>query len=302
MSAPYHIPVLLQESVGLLAVRPGGTYVDATFGGGGHTREILAQAGPEGKVIAFDQDPDALSNLPEDSRILFIQNNFAFIETELTSRGNPQVDGILADLGISSHQIDTAERGFSFRADGPLDMRMDRRSGQPASQWLAEAEEAEIFRVLKAYGEVDNARKAAAELLRARSKGGIRSTRDLEAALRPCLPPRGQSKYLAQVFQAFRIAVNGELEALDRLLEAAPRLIRPGGRLVVIAYHSLEDRLVKHCLRTGNREDVLEKDFYGHPLTPWELITRRAVQPGEAEIAANPRARSARLRAARRNP
>ncbi|TAE51159.1 MAG: 16S rRNA (cytosine(1402)-N(4))-methyltransferase RsmH [Bacteroidetes bacterium] len=295
----YHIPVLLRQSVDLLGIRPEGIYADVTFGGGGHTREILSRLGPAGRGVAFDRDPDARQNLPADDRLIFVPLDFKFIEHALREHNLLPLDGILADLGVSSHQFDTPDRGFSFRFEAPLDMRMNPLEGETAADLLREAEPETLIRIFRDYGELDNARRVVSELVRAREHTPIRTTRDLELAVRSCLPPRGQSKYLAQLYQALRIVVNHELEALETLLEAAPRLLKPGGVLSVIAYHSLEDRLVKHFLRSGNREDVLEKDFYGNPLSPWELITRKAIQPSDAEIEVNPRARSARLRAAK---
>ncbi|MDX1908311.1 MAG: 16S rRNA (cytosine(1402)-N(4))-methyltransferase RsmH [Bacteroidia bacterium] len=296
----YHIPVLLHQSVELLGLQAGGVYVDVTFGGGGHTGEILRRLAGQGRVVAFDKDPDARMNIPDDPGLVFVPADFKFIETALEARSIGPVDGILADLGVSSHQFDTAERGFSFRFDGPLDMRMDPSQGESAASLLATAPPESLVRIFRTYGEVPNAPRLATVLVQARTRQAIQTTRDLEFAIRSCLPPRGQAQYLAQVYQALRIVVNGELEALEALLMASLRVLKPGGRLVVISYHSLEDRMVKRFMRSGNLAGIEEKDFYGHSLSPWEQVTRKAIQPDAAEIAANPRARSARLRAVAR--
>ncbi|MDX2285075.1 MAG: 16S rRNA (cytosine(1402)-N(4))-methyltransferase RsmH [Bacteroidia bacterium] len=299
MSSGYHTPVLLEPALELLDVKPGGTYVDATFGGGGHSRAILSRLG-EGRLLAFDRDPDAALNRPADSRLLWAAADFAQLEAELHRHGIAAVDGILADLGVSSHQFDTPERGFSFRFDAPLDMRMSPLQELTAADLVNTLEEDRLYRLLRDLGEVENARKAAGAILQARARSAIRTTAGLKLALEPCLPPKGQAKYLAQVFQALRIVVNGELDSLKTLLLSALKVTAPGARVVVIAYHSLEDRLVKHFLRTGNFEDREEKDLYGNSLSPWRLLTRKAIQPPEDEVQANPRARSARLRAAER--
>lgn len=292
----YHESVLLRESVDLLNVSPGGLYVDATFGGGGHSAEILGRL-DQGKLIAFDQDPDAKRNLPDDERLRLAPHNFKFIDKTLLDWGIGQVDGILADLGISSHQIDEAERGFSFRYDAYLDMRMDKEGPLTAADFLNSAEEAELAQVLWALGEIPNAKKAARFIANSRKISPINKTSQLEQALQGCIPPQRRAKYLAQVYQALRIHVNGELEALERLLEASVSLLKTGGRLVIISYHSLEDRRVKNFFKTGNLEGKPIKDFYGNLITPWRQITRKAIQPDEDEIQRNPRSRSARLRA-----
>lgn len=295
----YHQPVLLNESIELLAIKPGGTYVDATFGGGGHSRCVLEQLG-QGRLISFDKDPDAQQNLPEDERITFVAQDFKFIESALAGLEVAAVDGILADLGISSHQIDTAHRGFSFRFEADLDMRMNPRQGLTAADLLNQWEEAALADLFYHYGEIPNARKLARQVVEHRSGAEIRTTTQLESAIRACIPRDRRNKYLAQVYQALRIEVNGELDALQALLLASLKLLKPGGRLAIIAYHSLEDRLTKRFLRSGKLGGRVEKDFYGNPLTPWNLITRRAVKAGEAEVAQNPRARSARLRVGER--
>lgn len=293
----YHTPVLLQESVDLLGMKPDGIYVDVTFGGGGHTREMLSRL-TTGKVIAFDQDPDAQQNVPNQENLVFIPNNFAFLEYELKERGWNQVDGVLADLGISSHQIDTPARGFSYRFDAPLDMRMDPGRGEPASEILNEGDREYLIQIFRRYGEVPNAVKLAKVIEERRRTEAIVGTFQFESMIQSCIPKRGQAKYLAQVYQALRIVVNKELEVLEKLLVDSLKVLAPGGRLGVIAYHSLEDRMVKRFMRAGNFEGKVEKDFYGNSLSPWKLVTRRPVIAPDKEIEQNPRARSARLRVA----
>lgn len=297
MTPVYHIPVLLEACMKGLALKEGGTYVDVTFGGGGHTKEILQQL-KGGQVVGFDRDGDAVDNQPADDRFIFIREDFQFIESALLRKRITQVDGILADLGISSHQIDTPERGFSFRFPADLDMRMDQRQEQTAADLLNELEEEELAKLFRDLGEIPNAKKLARLIVARRFPGGIRTTEQFEGIIQECIQPKRRAKYLAQVYQALRIEVNGELTSLETLLKASLKLLKPGGRLVVIAYHSLEDRMVKRFLKAGNFEGKEEKDFYGNSLSPWKLITRRAIQPDEAEIARNPRARSARLRIA----
>ncbi|MEO1417050.1 MAG: 16S rRNA (cytosine(1402)-N(4))-methyltransferase RsmH [Bacteroidota bacterium] len=295
--ASYHIPVLLHETVDGLAVHEGGTYVDVTFGGGGHTREILSRLN-EGRVVAFDRDVDAKANLLDDTKLIFIGQDFQFIESALLLKRITQVDGILADLGISSHQIDTPERGFSYRFDAELDMRMDVRQERTAADILNEAEEEELLRIFWNYGELKNARKVVRNIISRRIGAKISTTSQLENILQDCIPPRHRIKFLSQVYQALRIEVNQELKALETLLEVSLKLLRPGGRLSIISYHSLEDRMVKRFMRSGNFQGKEEKDLYGNSLSPWKLIARKAIQPNEEEIARNPRARSARLRIA----
>ena len=297
MNNEYHIPVLLNESVDGLDLKKGGRYVDVTFGGGGHSREILRRL-EGGSLVAFDRDPDAKANLIEDDRLVFVAEDFKFLETALQERSLVPVSGILADLGISSHQIDTPDRGFSFRFDAPLDMRMNPNQEFSAQVLLNEYEEEEIAQVLHRFGEVPAARKAARVIVEYRNRRPLQTTNDLKQALERAIPPKRQAKYLAQVYQGLRIAVNGELESLAKLLNGALQVLAPGGRLAVISYHSLEDRMVKRFLRSGNFDGKEEKDFYGNSLSPWKLITRKAIMPSEAEIAQNPRARSARLRIA----
>jgi len=297
MMPDYHIPVLLEESLLLLAINPEGIYVDATFGGGGHSREILSRL-TTGRLLGLDQDPAAQKNSLEDSRFKLIQSNFRDIESVIADWGWKEVDGILADLGVSSHQLDEPERGFSFRFNGPLDMRMNPGTGRSAADILNETSEEELLRIFREYGEISNAAKLARVIFTQRSKSPITRTVEFEEAIRTCLPPKRTYKYLAQVYQALRIEVNQELQALATLLAASERLLKRGGRIAIIAYHSLEDRMVKHFFRSGNFHDHLERDVYGHPITPWKLITRKAIKPEPGEIERNPRARSARLRVA----
>jgi len=296
---PYHIPVLLEDSLELLSIDPNGIYVDVTYGGGGHSREILARL-DKGKLIAFDQDADAKRNLIEDERLVFVDRNFEFIESALEAQHIQGVDGILADLGISSHQIDTAERGFSYRYDAPLDMRMNRKEGTTAAEILNGYEEWELYRIFKVYGELPNAKKVQQLILERRASEEIRRTGQLENILQSAIPHKRRAKFLAQVYQALRIEVNQEMQALEKLLMASTKILNPGGRFVVIAYHSLEDRMVKQFFRSGNLAGIIEKDFFGNDLSPWKKITRKAIQASREEIDENNRARSARLRAVER--
>lgn len=298
MTNGYHTPVLLEESVDLLNIDPKGRYADLTFGGGGHSRHILSKLGPEGRLYAFDQDRDTRANAPEDSRFHYVESNFRFLRGALRYRGVEAVDGILADLGVSSHHFDELERGFSFRGEAPLDMRMNQRGKLTAADIVNRYESGELERILKEWGELETPWKIAACLTRARTQKPILTTADLVEAVRPCTPKRDESKFLTKLFQALRIEVNGEMEALKMALEQSLKVLRPGGRLVVISYHSLEDRLVKNFLRSGNFEGKLEKDFYGHAQSPFEVITRKAVIPSTEEVERNPRSRSAKLRAA----
>ena len=299
MSA-YHIPVLLEESIEALAIRPDGVYVDATFGGGGHSRAILGKLGPAGRLIAFDKDADALANAPQDKRLILVHNNFRFVHNFVKFHGYPQVDGILADLGVSSHQFDTGERGFSFRFDAPLDMRMNQAAARTAADVVNEAEEADLERILRLYGEVENSRRAASLIVKARESAPLRTTGDLSRALESILPKLAEHKYLAKVFQALRIEVNGELDDLEGFLRGAIRSLRPEGRLAVITYHSLEDRLVKNYIKAGNASGQIERDLMGRGSVPLESVERKPILPREEEIAGNTRARSAKLRVARR--
>lgn len=298
MMSTYHTPVLLEESVDLLGIDPAGTYADLTFGGGGHSRRILAQLGPQGRLYGFDQDRDTRANCPDDARFHYVESNFRFLRGALRLRGVREVDGILADLGVSSHHFDDLDRGFSFRGDAPLDMRMNQRGSLTAADVVNRYPAEELTRILGDWGEVETPWKVAACLVRAREAEPVTTTAGLVAAVKPCTPAKDPSKFLTKLFQALRIEVNGEMEALKMALEQSLKVLRPGGRLVVISYHSLEDRLVKNFLRSGNFAGEVVKDFYGRPQTPFEPLTRKAVVPSAEELARNPRSRSAKLRAA----
>jgi 16S rRNA (cytosine1402-N4)-methyltransferase len=294
----YHVPVMLREAVDALAVRPDGVYVDCTFGGGGHSRSILERLGPEGRLVAFDQDADARRNLPDDGRLLFVQENFRHVGRFLRVHGLIPVDGVLADLGVSSHQFDEGSRGFSIRSDAPLDMRMDRRQPLTAADWLRDRSEAELQDILGRYGEVPNARTLAAAIVAARRLSPIEGVRDLLDVLEP-LSKGNPHRYRAQVFQALRMAVNDETGALEDMLSQMPGLIRRGGRLVVITFHSLEDRIVKRFMRGGDGGDDKVDVLYGtRPEAPFEPLFRKPQEATEEETRMNPRSRSARLRAA----
>ena len=296
----YHIPVLLEESIEALAIKPGGVYVDATFGGGGHSRAILGKLGPAGRLIAFDKDADALANAPHDTRLILVHNNFRFVHNFVKYHGCERVDGILADLGVSSHQFDTGERGFSFRFDAPLDMRMNQTAARTAADVVNEEEEAGLERIFRLYGEVENSRKAAWLVVKARESAPLRTTGDLSRALESILPKLAEHKYLAKVFQALRIEVNGELDDLEGFLQGSIKSLKPGGRIAVITYHSLEDRLVKNYFKAGNASGEIARDLMGRGNAPLENVERKPILPREEEIAGNTRARSAKLRIARR--
>ena len=318
----YHIPVMLAESISALITNPDGIYADATFGGGGHTAELLSRLNDGGKVIAFDRDLEAIANAPEDPRLTLVHNNFRFIENyaeqlkrstaePVTSAvakkkadapsdvtGPAVFDGILADLGVSSHQFDTAERGFSFRfEDAPLDMRMNREAKLTAQEVVNTYSEAELEHILRLYGEVDGARNAARLIIQARP---LTTTGDLDRALERILPKGAEHKVLAKVYQALRIEVNQEMRSLEKFLDGAARSLKEGGRLVVITYHSLEDRMVKNFIKTGNVDGIQEKDVYGRCVSPLEAVNRKPIVPSEEEISGNTRARSAKLRIAER--
>ena len=294
----YHLPVMLNECIEYLNIRPDGTYVDATFGGGGHSRAILSHLGEEGRLIAFDQDEDALANALADPRFTLLNENFRHMKSFMRLHGVRSVDGVLADLGVSSHQFDVAERGFSTRFDGELDLRMDRRQETTARQLVNNATVEELTRMLRLYGELPNAYQMAKAICRARTEKEIVTTFDLRDAVSRHLPRGMENKYLAMLFQALRIEVNGELEALKEMLQQAMDLLVPGGRLVVMSYHSLEDRLVKNFFKAGNFEGEVEKDFYGNPIVPLKPVVRKAVTASEEELQINNRARSAKLRVA----
>ena len=296
----YHLPVMLNECIEGLNLRPDGTYVDATFGGGGHSRAIMERLGPEGRLIGFDQDEDALANALEVPNFLLIHENFRYLKNYLRLHGVRRIDGLLADLGVSSHQFDVADRGFSTRFDGELDLRMDRRQELTAKELVNTADEQELTRLLRLYGELPNAYQMAKAICKVRAEKTIETTFDLREAVGRQLPRGMENKYLAMLFQALRIEVNGELDALQALLQQAVEILNPGGRLVVMSYHSLEDRLVKNFFKTGNFEGKLEKDFYGNPIVPLKLVTRKPITAGEEELQRNNRSRSAKLRVAER--
>lgn len=296
----YHLPVMLNECIESLNIRPEGTYVDVTFGGGGHSRAIMSKLGPEGRLYAFDQDADALANAIDDPRFKLIHENFRHVKSFLRLEGVRRVDGLLADLGVSSHQFDEAERGFSTRMEGELDLRMDRRQELTARTLVNSADEEELARILRLYGELPNARQMARAICRARSEAEIVTTFDLRNAVSRHLPRGMENKYLAMLFQSLRIVVNGELEALQALLQQGAELLNPSGRMVVMSYHSLEDRLVKNYFRAGNFEGEVEKDFYGNPIVQLVPVSRKAIVASDEEVQRNPRARSARLRVAER--
>ena len=294
----YHLPVMLNECIEGLNIRPDGTYVDATFGGGGHSRAILSHLGEGGRLIAFDQDADALENALDDSRFTLLNENFRHMKSFLRLHGVRSVDGVLADLGVSSHQFDVAERGFSTRLNGELDLRMDRRQETTARDLVNSASEEELTRKLRLYGELPNAYQMAKAICRARMEREIVTTFDLKDAVSRHLPRGMENKYLAMLFQALRIEVNGELEALKEMLQQSVDVLVPGGRLVVMSYHSLEDRLVKNFFKAGNFEGEVNKDFYGNPIVPLKPVVRKAVTASEEELQVNSRARSAKLRVA----
>lgn len=292
----YHLPVMLNECLEGLNLRPDGIYVDVTFGGGGHSRGIMEHLGEEGRLLAFDQDADALQNAIDDPRFTLIHENFKFLKSYLRLNGVRRVDGILADLGVSSHQFDEASRGFSTRFDGALDLRMDQRQPTSASNLVNELDEEELCRILRLYGELPNAKQMARAIVAARKEQPIVTTQDLRQAVQHHLPRGMENKYLAMLFQALRIEVNGELEALQMMLTQAVEVLNPGGRLVVMSYHSLEDRIVKNLMKTGNVEGKLEKDFYGNIMANIRPVSRKAITPSASELERNNRSRSAKLR------
>ena len=294
----YHKPVMLQECIDGLNIKPDGIYVDVTFGGGGHSREILRHLGPKGRLLAFDQDADAQKNLPKDDRLTFIDQNFRYLKNNCRLQGAISADGILADLGVSSHQFDQPERGFSIRFDADLDMRMDQAGSLTAKDVVNNYTEDQLHRIFGIYGEIKNAKSLARKLVTFRLNQGIQTVADLKAAIGSLIPKGKENKYLAQVFQALRIEVNQELEALKEFLEQSVDLLKSQGRLVVMSYHSLEDRLVKNFIAKGKFHGEVEKDFFGNQIKPLESITRKAIVASEMEVKENNRARSAKLRIA----
>ena len=295
----YHTSVLLDESVSALVESVDGVYADATFGGGGHTAEILSRLSQNGSVLAFDRDMDAIGNHINDPRLTLIRSDFRWIHNHVLNQGYKEgIDGVLADLGVSSHQFDTAERGFSFRFEAPLDMRMNQEAPLTAADILNNYEIADVERILRIYGEVENSRKIAQMIEKARAIAPINTTTELANAIEKALPKFAEHKFLAKVYQALRIEVNQEMKSLEKFLIGAAKALKPGGRLVVITYHSLEDRMVKNFIKTGNIDGKVEKDFYGNSTAPLKAVNRKPILPQESEIAANTRARSAKLRIA----
>lgn len=294
----YHIPAMLQECIDGLQISPSGTYVDVTFGGGGHSRGIIEQLGEGGRLFSFDQDLDAYANRIEDPRFTFVHSNFRYLTNFMRFHKVDKVDGILGDLGVSFHHFDEAERGFSFRADAPLDMRMNRSARVDAAQVVNTYTEEQLLRIMADYGDMRRPMPIVRAILKARDNKPVMTTGQLLDVIRPLINPKQEKKELAQIFQALRIEVNGEMDALKRFLESTIEVLRPGGRLVVLTYHSLEDRMVKNFIKTGNTEGIVDKDFFGKVNTPWRQITKGAVAPSQEEIDRNPRSRSAKLRVA----
>ena len=292
----YHKPVLLEESVDALDIMPGGVYVDATFGGGGHSREILSRMDSTARLYSFDQNADAERNIVDDDRFTFVRSNFRYLENWMRYYGIEHIDGILADLGVSSHHFDDETRGFSFRFDAPIDMRMNKRAGKTAADILNDYTEEQLADIFYIYGELKTSRRIAAAIAKARAAKPIKTTTDLLAIVDPLMPKERQKKDLAKVFQALRIEVNREMEALKEMLAAAVRLLRPGGRLSVITYHSLEDRMVKNVMKTGNVEGKVEKDFFGRTSANMRPLQGKPITPSAEEQTDNPRSRSAKLR------
>ncbi|MBO5787725.1 MAG: 16S rRNA (cytosine(1402)-N(4))-methyltransferase RsmH [Bacteroidaceae bacterium] len=292
----YHTPVLLKESVDGMEISPGNICIDVTFGGGGHSREILGRLDSKGHLYSFDQDEDAEKNAPDDKRFTFVRGNFRFIYNFMRYHGVEGVDAILADLGVSGHHFDDETRGFSFRFDAELDMRMNKRGGKTAADLLNNASEEELARIFKLYGELNCARKLAARIVKRRGEQPFRRVNDLIETAKPFCPPQREKKEMAKVFQALRIEINKEVEALQEMLKSAKDLLKPGGRLVVITYHSIEDRIVKNFMKSGNIEGIIEKDFFGRVTSPFDA--KKVIVPTQEELENNPRSRSAKLRIA----
>lgn len=298
----YHIPVMLEQCLDGLDIHPDGIYVDVTFGGGGHSRAIVEKLGPEGHLYSFDQDPDAESNCQDEvfkrGNFTFVRSNFRYLRNWMRYHNVDHIDGLLADLGVSSHHLDEATRGFAFRMDAPLDMRMNTRAGQTAAELLANATEEELSRIFILYGELRQAKRIASAIVKRRQNQPIETTGDLQQLLLPFIDPRVQKKELAQAFQALRIEVNHEMQALEEMLDSAVKCLGKDGRLVVMTYHSLEDRIVKNVIRSGHADGKEEKDFYGRSLAPMKALNNKPILPTDEEIEQNPRARSAKLRIA----
>lgn len=297
-SETYHIPALLPEVIKGLDIKPDGTYIDATFGGGGHSHAILARLGDNGRLFGFDRDMDAFDNAPDDPRFTFVYSDFRYIGNFLHFYHAGKADGILADLGVSFHHFDDADRGFSFRTDAPLDMRMNRKAEKTAASVIAEASKEELEEIFRLYTDLKRTGALAQAIIAAREAAPVETTFRLAEAVRKSINPRQEKKDLAQVFQALRIVVNDEMGALKTLLTQSLKVLKPGGRIAVITYHSIEDRLVKNFFRSGNFRGEMEKDFYGRAETPWIAVTRSPIVPSEEEIERNPRSRSAKLRIA----
>lgn len=298
-SEVYHIPALLSETIEALQVRPDGVYVDATFGGGGHSMAIMERLSLSGHLYSFDQDDEAVSRAPKDERFTIVYSNFRFFRNFMRYYGVESVDGVLGDLGVSFHHFDAAERGFSFRQDAPLDMRMNRHGARTAADLLATLSEEELANVLYLYGELKQSRRMASAIVKSREAGKpVHTTGELLELIKPIINPRQEKKELAMVFQALRIAVNGELTALEEFLMQACELLKPGGRLAIITYHSLEDRLVKNFMRSGNIRGEVEKDFFGRSASPLKMLGSKPIVPSAEEVERNPRSRSAKLRVA----
>jgi 16S rRNA (cytosine1402-N4)-methyltransferase len=297
----YHVPVLLQESVDGLDIKPDGIYVDVTFGGGGHSREILSRIGKNGHLYSFDQDEDAEKNILNDNRFTFVRSNFRYLRNWMRYYGVEHIDGLLADLGVSSHHFDDETRGFSFRFDAPLDMRMNKRSGMTAADILNNYDEEQLADIFYIYGELKNARRIATAIIKARSIKAIETTGDLMQITESLFPREREKKETAKLFQALRIEVNHEMDALKEMLYGAQEVLREGGRLSVITYHSLEDRIVKNIMKAGNAEGKVSQDFFGRTEAPFRQISNKVIVPDEEEQQRNPRSRSAKLRIAERN-
>lgn len=296
----YHVPVMLRESIDALVTRPEGTYIDVTFGGGGHSRAILQRISGTGRLFGFDQDADTVANVPDDGRFTFVMSNFRHIRNWMRYYGVERVDGILADLGVSSHHFDDARRGFSFRENGPLDMRMNRKQSLTAADVVNSCDAKRLADIFRLYGELKQAGLLAAAIVRQRDRQPMQTVEDLAAAVRPVLGRQREKKDLAKVFQALRIEVNHEMDALREMLTAAVDLLRPGGRLVVLTYHSIEDRITKNIMRSGNVEGRIETDFFGNRLSRMHPVKNKVETAGAAELERNPRSRSAKLRVAER--
>lgn len=297
-TGPYHIAALKEQCIDGLAINPAGNYADATFGGGGHSGAILEHLGPDGRLYGFDRDADALANAPTDNRFTFVHGDFRYMENFLDYLQAGKMDGIIADLGVSFHHFDTPERGFSFRTDAPLDMRMNQRGGQTAADIVASYTPEQLTSLLRSYTDLNRPGMIVSAIVKARSARPIITTGELAGAVQGVLPPQRYKKELAQVFQALRIETNSEMEALQLFLESTPRILRPGGRLVILTYHSIEDRMVKNFLRTGNIQGEQTTDFFGRNTSPWKELTRKPIVADGQEVERNPRARSAKLRIA----